>query len=254
MERMASWMWANPTGCKADTRRSGRSSLGPGKDTSQSAHSRVKAFSFWEGLHKNVTPLKTDKRRATRMVSEQEIWAKTGWTGAEILERAGAERLWGLSPGAYLNHHTWRKGITVPTSFIAMTKTRVWQATRKVGVRQWEHDLGQPWNKKNSSVTATEIRTPQSSSLSEKPAFSQDSSTSEVSPQLLPARSPLHRQQTEVPARPRSCSICSRRLLLILRHPREQQRQEWRTKPWRKYLDSILGNAEGGGLAETCNK
>lgn len=189
-------MWANPTGCKADTRRSGRCSLGPGKDTSQSAHSRVKAFSFWEGLHKNVAPLKTDKRRATRMVSEQEIWAKTGWTGAEILERAGAERLWVLSPGAYLNHHTWRKSITVPTSFIAMTKPRVWQATRKVGVRQWEHDLGQPWNKKNSSVTATEIRTPQSSSLSEKPAFSQDSSTSEVSPQLLPARSSLHKQRS----------------------------------------------------------
>lgn len=46
--------------------------------------------------------------------------------------------------------------------------------------------------------------------------------------------------------------------MLLLRCPGEQHWQEWRTrekaKPWRKYLDSMLGNAQGRGLAETCIK
>lgn len=192
---------------------------------------------------KNVAPLKTDKRRATGMVSEQEIWAKTGWTGAlpgemmegEGLEETGAERLWGLSPESPLL----KEGCNCSYVFDRLTKTRVWQATGKVGARQWEHDLGQPQNKKNSSVTATEIRTPQGSSLNEKPAFSLDSSTSEVSPQVLPARLSLHRQQTGQRALPCKGAGGPWSSWWATEAGVEDKRKD---KTLRKYLDSMLGN------------
>lgn len=114
MERMASWTWTDPTGCQVDTCRSGRSTLGSGKDTSQSAHSRDKTISFWEGRTtqmKKCSPTEDRQKESDweGLVSEWEIfWAKTGWTGALPSEMMERERAWkrqeqrgcgGLSPG-----------------------------------------------------------------------------------------------------------------------------------------------------------
>lgn len=174
------------------------------------------------------------------MVGEQEIWAKIGWTGAEITERAGAERLWGLSPGTSLNHHSWRKGTTVPTSFIDMTKTRVWQATRKVGgqaVGIWPGAAME--QEKQLSNSYRNLNTPRQL-LKWKTSIFMRQQHLEVSPQLLPARSSLHRQQRG----PCTAKVMQHLLQEALAHPETSQRATEagvEDKSKGKALEKVLG-------------
>lgn len=201
---------------------------------------------------KNVAPLKTDKRRATGMVSEQEIWAKTGWTGAlpgemmegEGLEETGAERLWGLSPESPLL----KEGCNCSYVFDRYDKNQSLASHREgrgQAVGTWpgaateqEKQLCNSYRNQNTPRQLlkwkTSIFTRQQHLWGEPPA---------AASQVVIAQTT---NRAEVPALQR----CRRPLILLVSNRGRSGGQEKRQN-----LEKVLGfHAWEWGLAETCIK